>query len=91
LSVDKEKNMTNYLGITLVNITHGSKRGGYVQVQDENMFLSLACFIFHVFDRLSKTHAVSFFSKLITKEIKVKKKKKQLLTRRTQSGFERRC
>lgn len=85
--------MTNYLGIALVNITRSSKRGGYVQVQDENVFLSLACFIFHVFDRLSKTRSVHF-SKLITKEIKVKKKKKkkkkQVLTRRTQSGFERR-
>lgn len=53
--------MTNYLGITLVDITRGSKRRGYVRVQDENMFLSLDCFIFHILDRLSKTHSVHFF------------------------------
>lgn len=58
--------MTNYLGITLVDITRSSKRGGYVQVQDENMFLSLDCFIFHILDRLSKARSVHFY-KLITK------------------------
>lgn len=58
--------MTNYLGITLVDITRSSKRGGYVQVQDANMFLSLNCFIFHILDGLSETHIVHF-SKLITK------------------------